>query len=204
MDLEERSGRPQPWIYPLAIAALLLPPFAGFALGGISLGLLFGVLALGALILLAARSTPREPIAPGPLTPDAPTLALALTPVTDRTTAERVASVAREASADGGQILALMPVAPTATERWLSLRGTVRPDADERLERTLETLRATDCPVAGEIVDENPERAIADQAAVHGAAAIAFIVPPGWEDGKRVEAVRRRTDRPVHVIEAGA
>lgn len=200
-EADPAATGPPPWIYPAAIAGLLLPPVLGFALGGVWLGLLLGGLAAGALLFVAARQTPRDPIAEGPPEAGTPTLALAVTPIEDRATAERVAQIARESTTGAPRVLALAPVEPTAAERWLSLRGSVWPDADARLKRTLETLRAVGCEAEGEVVDEDPERAVADQAAVHGAAAITFVVPVGWDGEDKVDAVRSRTTRPVHVVE---
>lgn len=202
--MESQRWFPKPWMLPLLVVALLVPPVLGFALGGVAIGFLVGGLTAGVLIFIAARSRPTEPIAPGPPAAGEPVLAVAIAAIDDRVTAERVAAVAAGAGEGAPRsVLVLAPLEPSATERWLSLRGTTRIDAQRKLDRAVELLEAAGSTAAGEIVDADPAQAVDDQAAVHGAAAIAFVVPRG-ECGDEIAEIRARTERPVELIEVGA
>lgn len=185
---------------PLLAAALLVPVVAGFALGGPALGFLLGGLSAAVLIFIAARSRPRDPIAPGAVEAGDPVLAVAIAPIEQGHVVREIAEVAARSSKPP-RVLVLAPVEPSAPQRWLSLRGTTRDDAQAKLDLAIERLEALSCEVDGEIVDEDPARAVADQAAVHGAAAIVFVVPEGDDLGDEIEKIRSRTDRPVQTIE---
>lgn len=203
--MDRQDWIPKPWMLPLLVLLIAVPIIAGFALGGAVVGFLLGGLVLSGFVLAAARSRHTEPIAPGKATARAPTLLVVVEPVTQRPLARRIGETAEEAArGEKASILALAPLEPTATERWLSLRGTTRQDAQQKLDRTISTLAEAGYEASGEIVDEDPARAVSDQAAVHGAAAIIFVVPEG-ECAEEIADVRSRTERRVEAIEvAGA
>lgn len=191
---------PPPWIYPLVIALLIIPPAIAFAVGGAWAGLAVGAIALGVLLFLAARSVPRDPIPPHSPRAGEPALVLTVAPIETPETAERVSALIRDVPGTD-EVLALSPMAPNAAERWLSLSGNVRSEAQAKLDRAVERLRDAGWTTRGEVVDADPARAIADQAGVHGASSIVFVVPEGWGRAERIDAVRDRTDRPVGVVE---
>lgn len=187
---------------PLIVAALVLPAFVGFVIGGTALGTALGALTVAALIVIAARARSRGPIElPGGRSA-APLLALALAPIEDSVTANRIATLAE---ADDGRddyaVLVLAPKRPTRTQRWLSDEDPARVAAQERLAVSIATLAATGCHAEGRVVDESPVQAIEDIVAEHGASRVAFVTRSG-EHEDVVAEVRERLDRPVERIEA--
>lgn len=199
--MERTDWIPKPWMLPLLVLAIAVPIIAGFALGGAPVGFLVGGLVLFAVVLTAARSRHTEPIAPGRPGAGAPTLVVVVEPVTQPRLARRIGELGEKAArGEETRILVLAPLDPTATERWLSLRGTTREDAQNKLDRTISTLAEAGYEASGEIVDEDPAQAVSDQAAVHGAAAVVFVVPEG-ECGEEIADVRSRTGRRVEAIE---
>jgi hypothetical protein len=193
---------------PLIVAALVVPPFLGFALGGTAVGTAMGALTIAALVVIAARSVHRGPIEVAGAS-DAPLLALALAPIDSSATASRIAVIAeaerRDEQVEGGDysVLVLAPQRPTAAQRWLSDVEPGRVSAQERLAVSIATLAAVGCHAEGRVVDESPIQAIEDIAAQHGARRVIFVTEVGG-DAELVDEVRSRIDRPVDRIEVDA
>jgi hypothetical protein len=187
---------------PLIVAALVVPAFAAFALGGAGAGTAVGFLTIAGLILLAARTRPRDPIEFRGDRAGAPLLALALAPIDDATTANRIATMA-EAGPDPDRhaVLVLAPVLSTPLQRWLSDEGPGRIAAQERLAVSIATLAAAGCHAEGRVVSENPGEALEDVAAQQGAARIVFVVVDRRYD-RLIADLTERLDRPVHRVEA--
>jgi hypothetical protein len=186
---------------PLIVVVLLVPTAAGFILAGPGAGVALGGLTLALLVFVVARSRPRDPIAEGPPEPGEAMLALAIEPITSRATADRLAELAARAlpDSDRPKVVALAPVRPSARQRWLSIRGSTRPDAQREADRAVAELEAAGCEARGRIVDENPVLAIADTALLDGAAAVAFVVADDSHD-EQIEEIRTRVERPVHKV----
>jgi hypothetical protein len=191
-------------MWPLIVAVLILPSFAGFALGGAAVGAAVGAATAACLVVIAARSKPREPIALAGDEHRAPLLAIALAPIEDAATANAIATLAEaDGEREGYSVLVLAPAAPTAAQRWLSDEGPGRLAAQERLAVSLATLAASGCHAEGRAVSEDPREALADVAAQHGARRIVFIVPDRAHD-RQIADLTERLDRPVHRIEVAA
>lgn len=198
------TWHPQPWMLPLIVAALVLPAFIGFALGGTAVGTAAGALTVASLIVIAARSRHRGPITLAGEAGGAPLLALAIAPIEDAVTANRVATLA-EATAERGDaysVLVLAPTQPTRAQRWLSDEDPGRIAAQERLALSIAALAATGCHAEGRVVDESPLQAIEDIAAQHGASRVVLVSHPG-EDGAILAELRERLDRPVDQLVVG-
>lgn len=192
---------PKPWALPLLVAAILLPTFAGFALGGPQIGVAVGGVCVATIVFLAARSRTRPPIGTRDR-PGDPALVLSAVPIEDPAIANRVALLAESAGSDGEgrPVVVLAPARGTTLRRWLSDVEPARFDAQRSLALSLGSLAAAGCEAEGRVVDEDPRQAVEDAVALHGAALVAFVVPPGdLED--QIEEIRTRLDRPVHRIE---
>lgn len=187
---------PPPWMLPLIVVALVVPAFAGFALGGAPLGTALGAGTIAALVVIAARARHRGPIA---LADDdrAPLLAVALAPIEDARLANRIATLAEAGGErDGYTVMVLAPSRPTRAQRWASDDGPGQIAAQERLAVSIATLAATGCHAEGRVVDESPVQAVEDIAAQLGATRVVFVTHAG-QDERSVEEVRDRLDRPV-------
>jgi len=195
---------PQPWMLPLIVIALVVPPFVGFAIGGTAVGTAVGAATVATLVVIAMRSRHRGPIALGGEPAGSPLLALALAPIEDSATANRIATLA-EAAGDRRDyaVLVLAPVRPTRTQRWLSDDDPGRVAAQERLAVSIATLAASGCHAEGRVVDESPVQALEDIASQHGASRVVFVAEPG-RDEETVQEIRDRLDRPVDRVDVGS
>ncbi len=195
---------PPAWALPLIVAAIVVPPFLGFALAGAAAGAALGFLVGAALIVIAVRFRPRGPIALASESEDAPLLALALAPIDDGGAASQVATLAEadREDGDGPAVLVLAPVQSTVTQRWLSDEEPGRVAAQERLAVSIATLTAAGCHAEGRVVSENPEQALEDVSAEHGARRLVFVVADDADD-RLIEELRERVDCPVHRVEVG-
>lgn len=191
---------PKPWALPLLVAAILLPTFAAFALGGPQIGVAVGAACAATIVFLAARSRTRGPIAVGELGLEDPALVLSAVPIESPAIANRVAILAESSAAGGGRpIIVLAPARATTLRRWFSDVEPARFDAQKSLALSLGSLAAAGCKAEGRVVDEDPRQAVEDAVAMYGAALVVFVVPPG-EVQEEVEEIRSRLDRPVHRI----
>lgn len=189
----------KPWALPLVVAAIVVPTVAGFALAGPSVGVAVGGITIGALVLLAARSRTRDPIAAGERAGDDPVLVLTAVPIDQPATANHVATLA-ESAGGSGSVLVLAPARASTLRRWLSDVEPARFDAQRSLALSLGTLAVAGCEAEGRVVDEDPRQAIEDAAAVHGAALVVFVAPAGELD-EAIDDVRARIERPVQRID---
>lgn len=205
----------KPWVPPLLVIFLVVPPFVGFALGGPSVGTAVGAASVALIVVVAVRSRPRGAISPHGRDGIETVLAMALVPIADPATANRVATLVEAAqgagsptqtrgdgaavSAPGYEVLVLAPARPAKVQRWLSDVGPARLDAQRTLALSLATLAASNCRAEGRVVDEDPIQALEDAAAEHGAARVIFIVAGPEFDGAIAEA-GERLSRPVHRV----
>lgn len=199
------SWHPEPWMLPLIVVALIVPPFLGFAFGGTAVGTAIGALTVAALVVLAARSVHRGPIEVADAS-GAPVLALALAPIDSAATAGRIAVLAEAEARDEEEefdVLVLAPQQPTVAQRWLSDVEPGRISAQERLAVSIASLAAVGCHAEGRVVDEDPIQAIEDIAVQHGASRVAIVTEEG-SYGELVKEIGDRIPRPVERIEVGS
>jgi hypothetical protein len=198
------------WALPLIVIALIVPPIASFALAGPAAGLAVGALAAGAIVVVAARSRFDEAIEVGASPGDRYMLLVVATDaVEDPGVAGAIAEIARAGTratgADPGrnpQALVLAPALNTRVAQWLSDLGKARLDAQRRLAVSLATLAAAGVDAHGQVGDADPVQAVEDVLRTFPAQEVVFVTAPGREDD--VNEVRRRLDRPVRIVEAGA
>ncbi len=198
------------WALPLIVVALIAPPIAGFALAGPALGLALGALAAAAIVVIAARARFDEEIEVGASPGDRYLLLVVATDaVEDPGTAGAIAEVARSGAsatdADPGREPRVLVVAPslnTPVAHWLSDVRKARRDAQRRLAVSLGLLAAAGLDASGQVGDSDPVQAVEDALRTFPAQELVFVAGP--DHGEDAQEVRRRLDRPVRVLEAGA
>jgi hypothetical protein len=199
-----------PWALPLIVIALITPAIAAFALAGPSAGLAVGALTVGAIVVIAARARFDEEIEVGASPGDRyRLLVVAMEAVETPGIAGAVAELARAgadatgASREGQpQVLVLAPAVNTTVAHWLSDLRKARQDAQRRLAVSLGTLAAARADARGQVGDSDPVQAVEDALRTFPAQEVVFVTGPGHDDA--VAEVRRRLDRPVRTLHAGA
>lgn len=192
---------------PLIVLAIAVPIVAAFRFGGPPGGLAVGALAVAAILFLAARAKFDEPIEVASAPPDRYAMLVVLeSPLEDPRLAgaiEEIAMAGARATKSGAgrrpEVLLLAPAMNSAVRHWLSDLRSARFDAQRRLTLSLATLASADIDARGAVGDSDPVQAVEDTLRTFGAQEVVFVTTPG--DGRDVEQVRRRLDRPVRVLE---
>ena len=193
------------WMLPLLVAVLVVPAFAGFALGGPPAGIAAGAITVAAVLAAAARlryDTPIEVAA----APDGRYRVLILTAVAvdspelvaqiEAITAEGAASVGAEPPPE---LLVLAPATSSRLDRWADDLDAGRRQAHGVLGASLGAFAAAGFDAAGRVGDGSPIQAIEDT--LHSFAASEVIVVRGPSLGDdEVGELRRRLDRPVREL----
>jgi hypothetical protein len=200
--------RLRPWTLPLIVLAIAVPIVVAFRFGGPPGGLAVGAAAVAVILVLAARARFDEPIEVASAPADRFAMLVVLeTPLEDPLQAgaiEEIATAGAKATRSGTdrrpEVLLLAPATNTAVAHWLSDLRQARFDAQRRLTLSMATLASADIDARGAVGDSDPVQAVEDTLRTFGAQEVVFVTPPG--DGKDIEQVRRRLDRPVRVLEA--
>jgi hypothetical protein len=200
--------RLKPWLLPLIVLAIAVPIVAAFEFGGPPGGLAAGAIAAAVILVLAARARFDEPIEVASAPLDRFTLLVVVTialedPQVAGAIAEIVAAGAKSTRPDatqGPEILLLAPATNTAVAHWLSDLRQARFDAQRRLTLSLATLATVDVEARGEVGDSDTVQAVEDTLRTFPAQEVVFVT--AHDDGRDVEQVRRRLDRPVRLLEA--
>ena len=193
---------------PLIVLAIAVPIVVAFRFGGPPGGLAVGAAAVAVILVLAARARFDEPIEVASAPPDHFAMLVVLeAPLEDPTLAGAIEEIARagaKATRVGAdhrpEVLLLAPAANSAGRHWLSDLRQARFDAQNRLTLSMATLASADLDARGAVGDTDPVQAVEDTLRTFGAQEVVFVTPPG--DGRDVEQVRRRLDRPVRVLNA--
>jgi hypothetical protein len=192
---------------PLIVLAIAVPIVAAFRFGGPPAGLAAGAVAAASILVLAAAASFDEPMEVAAAPADHYAMLVVLeSAVEDPHLAgeiEEIATAGAKATRSGAgrpEVLLLAPAMNSAVRHWLSDLRRARFDAQHRLTLSLATLAAADLDARGAVGDSNPVQAVEDTLRTFGAQEVVFVTPPG--DGRDVEHVRRRLDRPVRVLEA--
>ena len=198
------------WALPLLVAALIVPPIAGFAIGGPPLGLAIGAVAVASVVIAAARARFDEPIEVARAPRDRfPLLVVALVAVEDPEVAQSIAAVlfAGARATTGGtaasqlDVLVLAPAVNSPVAHWLSDVGPARFDAQRRLALSVATLSAAGLEARGQVGDADVVQAVEDTLRTFPAREVVFVTAPG-EAAAAFADVQRRLDRPLRLIEA--
>jgi hypothetical protein len=197
------------WALPLLVAGLIAPPIAAFTLAGPGAGLAVGALVAAAIIVVAARSRFDEEIEVGASPADRYLLLVVIiAAVEDPAVAGAIAEIARDGAGATGadqdelRLLALAPALNTRVAHWLSDLRKARLDAQRRLAVSLGTLAAAGVDARGQVGDSDTVQAVEDALRTFPAQEVVFVTGPDHDHD--VEDVRRRLDRPVRMLHAGA
>src|SRR4051812_43549574 len=198
----------RPWLWPLVILAIVVPPVAGFATGQPPVGLALGAAMVAILLIIAARARFDEPIEVGRSPADRfSLLVVAIAAVEEPATAEALLGiVAAGAGATGGgtgripELLVLAPALNTRMAHWLSDVREARFEAQRRLALSVGTLSAAGLDARGQVGDTDVVQAVEDVLRTFPAQEVVFVTPPGQER-EAVSDVKRRLDPPGQVVE---
>jgi hypothetical protein len=193
------------WMLPLLVAALVVPAFLGFALGGPPAGIAAGAVTVAALLTVAARVRYDTQIEVA-VAPDGRYRVLILSgvPVDSPSLVERIAAITAEGAAAVGadpppELLVLAPATSSRLDRWADDLEAARRAAHEVLGVSLGAFAAAGLDAAGRVGDGSPVQAVEDT--LHSFAASEVIVLPGGAIGAHeIEELRRRLDRPVREL----
>ncbi len=193
----------KPWMLPVLVLALCVPAVAAFAVGGPGAGLAVGALSAAAIVVLAARSQFDEEIEVAPADGRRHVLVVAMEAIEEPPVAEEIAEAASSGGPDAAEVLVLAPALNTTVSHWLSDLRRARLRAQQRLAVSLAVLAAAGLDARGEVGDTDPVQATEDVLRGYPASEVVYVI--GGRAGRRAVAdVRRRLDRPVRSLEAGA
>jgi hypothetical protein len=192
----ERGGILKPIWLPVVVAVIVVPTVAGAILGGPGLAILIAVVVLAAIVVLAARSRPKEPIEVAP-PPDAThRVLLALTaPVPGAATAEEIVRAAEARGDRPTQILALAPTRPHFLDRWASDVSEAQAEAQHRLDVTVASLRREHVDARAEVGDSDTVLAIEDALREFPADEVVLATGSAEDDPDGAAAARALAER---------
>ena len=199
----------RPWMLPLLVVAIAVPIVGAFAVGP-QLGLAAGALAVGTLIVVAARMRYDEPIEVASR-PDARyrLLVVATTTLDEPRAVEEIASIVAEGAASQGgeaiesELLVVAPALEGRLARWASDVGEARADAQRRLAVSLGALATAGLDSSGRVGDPDPVLAVEDELHSFPAQEVVLVSGPALGPAE-IEEIRRRLDRPVWVIKGNS
>lgn len=191
-------------MFPLIILALVVPGSVGFIVAGPGLGLAIGALAVGTVLVAAARIKPDLPIEVAQA-PDAHRrlLLVAIEPIDEPAAVESVRASAHASADDEPEVLVLAPAINTPLEHWASDVGRSRLDAQRKLVLTVGALAAAEVDARGTVGDPDPLQAVEDTLRDYAADEVIVAMPErGGESDARalVTELRRRLDLPVYPL----
>lgn len=180
------------------ILALVVPPVAGFALGGPALGLALGAFEVAAIIVIAARAKFDGQIEVAGTAERYALLVVALAPVERPEQATRVVEIARagalaqspETEAEP-EVLVLAPATNERLAHWLSDVEEARFDAQRRLALSLGTLAAAGIDARGSVGDPDPVQAVEDTLRTYRARELLVVTGAGPAESAIAELARR-------------
>ncbi len=200
----------KPWMLPVLALALTVPIIAAFALGGPPAGLAAGALMVAAVLVVAGRLRPDEPIEVARHRDDVyRLLVLATVAIENPAAIEAVeasvdaATAAWESRDEATEVLVVAPAFNRLLAHWLSDVGPARMEAQKRLAVSLAGLAAADIAARGRVGDADPLQALEDSLRDFPADEVYVVTgPPGADrDGAHaLAAARRRLARPVRQL----
>ncbi|MBS1861167.1 MAG: hypothetical protein JSS68_05580 [Actinobacteria bacterium] len=159
----DKGGIIKPIWLPLIVAIIVVPTVVAAVFGGPGLAIIVALVLLIAVVALAARSRPKEPIETAQQPDGTHRVLLALTaPVEDAASAEEVVRAAEARGHRPTQILALAPTRPHFLDRWASDVGEAQAEARRQLDVTVANLRREHLDARSEVGDSDVVLAIED------------------------------------------
>lgn len=192
-----------PWKLPLAVAAIVLPIVAGFALGGAGVGVAVGALAVLGVVVVAIRQRPEGPIgSAGPEDGARHVLIVAAVGVEDPEDVTRIVRTAGldEATASGDEVRVLVPARIGFLDRWASDVEGARHRAQQRLVATVAALAKAGVAAEARVGDEDVVQAVEDQLQSYPASEVVLISGREEDAGEAAAELRRRLRAEFHHV----
>lgn len=183
-----------PWKLPLIVAALVLPIVAGFLTVGPALGFAVGALAVLALLVVAARQRPREPIGVAPQQGRRRVLIVAAEGVEDPADVARTVAAAGIGNGLGeeDEVRVLVPARIGFLDRWASDVEGARHQAQEKLVATVAALAKVGVAAEARVGDEDVVQAVEDQLQAFAATEVVLVSDGSEENDAEGAAAQLR------------
>lgn len=167
----------------MVVAAIAVPVIAGFYVGGPGLGLAVGASAVGALIFVAVRQSPRDAIGGRAVGDGARRLLVVLSRAVEEQRA--VAAIAAEVERGDGrpaEVLVLSPARLGFLDRWASDLEGAREEAQGRLVVTVASLAKAGIAAEARVGDEDLVQGVEDQLQSFPATEVVLVTGAATED----------------------
>jgi hypothetical protein len=197
-----------PWKLPFIVAGVVVPVAAAFMLGGPGVGVAVGALVAVALVAVAVRERPEEPIAP-PRGGNGGrhVLIVAAEDVEDPVDVERVTHAAGIAGprsdSEGGEVRVLVPARIGFLDRWASDVEGARHRAQQRLVVTVAALAKAGVVAEARVGDEDIVQAVEDQLQSYPATEVVLVGADQDGEGEAAEQLRARLRAGFHYVRLG-
>jgi hypothetical protein len=169
-----------PWKLPLLVAAIAVPTAFSFYLGGPAIGVAAGALAAVAIVVVAARQSPRGTIGPTEEPGERRVLVVLADPLEEPAAVERVTTAVKgEAPA---QVMVLSPARIGFLDRWASDVEGARREAQRRLVISVAALATAGVEAEARVGDEDLVQAVEDQLGSFPASEVILVSGPAEED----------------------
>jgi len=178
------------WKLPLIVSAIAVPIVAAFLVVGPALGMAVGALAAFAIIAIAARQKPREPIG-SPAVEGGPRRVLLVVTgaAEDPAAVQRIAMAAGLAGGDDdAEVLVLSPARISFLDRWASDVEGARQSAQENLVATVAALAKAGIDAEARVGDEDVVQAVEDQLQSFPASDVVLVSGAEGGDGSAAAA----------------
>jgi hypothetical protein len=170
---------------------------AAFALAGPGLGLAVGALAAAALVVIAARLRPVEPIEVASSADSRRRILVVLSaPIEDADAVEEIAAAAAIDGADAeAEVVVLAPARSRFLDRWASDVARARREAQRDLVISLASLAKARVDASASVGDEDLVQATEDRLRSFAATEVILATPPASTDPAGAAAAEQLRDR---------
>lgn len=183
------------------LGLLIVPIFLGFILVGGQLGLALGTATAAALVIVAARAKPDEPIEvaePGEAVPGG-VLILALAPIEEPRAAALIGAIADPSRPQAGAPLVIAPARTSLLDRWADDLDAARFESQRLLTVSLASLAAAGIEAEGRVGDGDPLRAAEDALRTYAATEVVVVAREG-EEPRKLDELERRLELPLRRV----
>jgi hypothetical protein len=187
------------WKLPLIVKGIAVSIVGGFYLGGPGLGMAVGALAASAIVVMAVRKPPLDPIVPAPVEDLREHLLVVVEePLEDSAAVERIAAASAppDPARPEAEVRVVAPAHNRFLDRWASDTGPGRDRAQRSLVLTLASLARAGVAASARIGDEDVVQTVADQLHEYPATEV-FLVTDGAATAA-AEELRSRLHAPFH------
>jgi hypothetical protein len=187
----------KPWTLPPIVAAILIPITVGFLLAGPLLGLFVGFLVTAAIVVIAVRQKPSEPIRAAPAADAHRHVLVVIGHELDDPRAIDAVKQAGHLADDGepAEVRVLAPAEMKLADRWATDVGPAREEAQRKLVVSIASLEKADVPADATVGDEGIVQAIEDELRSFPARDVVLVTGPPEADPKGAAAARELEHR---------